>query len=169
MSIATYNNTTAAFECPRCGSVETFAIDLYFGNTANMMTVPIGSQYPFFTGRTPWNGGPLNDESPRGLGYTECPHCGKDFHCAAVIQDGILTSIAADEFELPFIPDRETSGKVDCPKCQSAETRLQLFNRFAFARLICDACSSLTLYRCDGDEVLSESSITKEYALVRNM
>lgn len=166
--MGTYNNTTAQLQCPRCGRITDFVVELYFGNTANMVAVPIGTPYPFCIGRAPHNGGPLTDENPRGMGYAVCPNCGKDFHCVARIENGVLTSIAPDRFELPFIPDRELVGEIKCPDCDSTRTRLQLFNRFDLAKLICDACCSIALFRKDGHDHVVAIPVIAEYALVRN-
>ena len=166
--MGSYNNTTAQLRCPRCGKVATVVVDLYFGNTANMETVPIGSPYPFFHGREPHNGGPLTDENPHGMGYAECPMCGKDFHCMALIHNGVLTSITPDRLELPLIFDRELRGSVTCPECQSTDTRRHFFNGFDFSKLICDSCHSETSFRHDSYGNVAEMPVTTKDRLVRN-
>ena len=150
-SMGTYNTTTASMTCLRCGSAGTFVVDLYFGNTTMMVTVPLGTSYPFCIGQPPDNGGPPASDRSVGPGYTECAHCSKDFFCSAVIQHGILVSIEPDRTQLPLIPDSESQGRTNCPECRSSETRQQFFHGFEHSKLICQACGVVTSIRIEGN------------------
>ncbi len=55
-NMGTYNNTVAVVTCPRCVATTECNIELFFGNTSQMVTVPLGSLYPFLSGRAPQNG-----------------------------------------------------------------------------------------------------------------
>ncbi len=85
-----------------------------------MVTVPLGSLYPFLSGRAPQNGGPPTSEEYFGVGYTECPACHRDFHCLAKVQNGLLISVAADRARLPYVHDREQLGTMACPNVMSS-------------------------------------------------
>lgn len=152
--MGTYNHTVVQLECPRCGHVGSFQVDLYFGNTANMVTIPMGDLYPFVTGAAPQDGGPFPGSNPHGVGYTECSSCQGDFHCVATIQDGRLVSVAPDRTELPYIPDREITGRIPCPECHSFQTRLQICHGFTIGRILCEEpdCHSTGLVRLDSDD-----------------
>lgn len=157
--MATYNTTTALITCPRCGSVEVCEIDLYFGNTANMAAVPIGTSYPFVPNRDPANGGSFEDDGPGGMGYTQCPRCLRDFHCVARIRNGLLMSVEPDREQLPYIPDREIEAQIACPTCRSLETNLHLYDGYTFGRLMCHhlECNSVLYIRCKTDGEVCES------------
>ncbi|MEI8381932.1 MAG: hypothetical protein WCJ09_17515 [Planctomycetota bacterium] len=150
-SMGTYNTTAASITCLRCRREETFVVDLYFGNTAMMVTVPLGTLYPFCIGKPPENGGPPASDRSVGMGYTECPHCSKDFFCSAVIHHGILVSIEPDRTQLPLIPDSESPGRTNCPECRSPVTQQQYFHGFDHSKLICQACGVVRSIRIEGN------------------
>ncbi len=150
-SMGTYNTTAASMTCLRCGSEETFVVDLYFGNTAVMVRVPLGTLYPFFIGQPPEKGGPPASDRSVGMGYTECSHCSKDFFCSALIHHGVLVSIEPNRTQLPLIPDTESTGRTNCPVCCSPKTRQQCFHGFEHAKLICQACAFVTRIRIEGN------------------
>jgi len=135
--MGTYNSTVATLTCPRCNRMVECNVDLYFGNTSQMVTIPLGSRYPFHEGRAPQNGGPLTIEYPGGPGYTECPSCGRDFHCVAEIRDGILNAVSADMTTLPYQHDYEAVGKIPCPRCHSVDTLACYYNGFVLGRITC--------------------------------
>lgn len=157
--MATYNSTIAQITCPRCCSVEVCEIDLYFGNTANMATVPIGTSYPFVSDADPANGGPIADDGPGGMGYTQCPKCLRDFHCVARIRNGLLMSVEPDRDKLPYIPDREIEAQIPCPMCRSLETNLHLYDGYSFGRLMCNhgECHLVLYVRYNAEGEIIES------------
>lgn len=151
--MGSYNNTSATLICPRCKVVVDCSIDLYFGDTSQMVTIPIGSPYPFRLGRAPQNGGPFLPENPRGMGYAECPSCNRDFHCVAEVHDGILVSVVPNPDLPPFDPDREQTQLIACPECGSTNTSAQYFTGFTVGRLVCHSkpCSCIGLFSHDQD------------------
>ncbi len=111
-----------------------------------MVTVPLGSLYPFLSGRAPQNGGPPTTEEYFGVGYAECPACNRDFHCLAKVQNGLLISVAADKARLPYVHDREQSGTIVCPQCHELNTSVRFFDGFAIGQLVClsEECAHVT-------------------------
>ena len=157
-------------ECPRCGQRESFCVLLYFGKTSSIAEINIGEEYPFFDSKAAQKGGKLPEKNPIGLGYTECPKCKLDFHCAAKIDDGRLVQIEPSEIPPPYSPSYEKLGKRKCPDCSGAETRSQYFNHFTVGRLICDSeeCSSTHLFRCDSEHRIVEIPYVPEFEPIRN-
>jgi len=102
--MGTYNRTHVELACPRCGGAATMEVDLYFGDTSNMETVPVGAAYPFRSGKSIHNGGVPADGNVDGEGYTECPLCDKDFFVKAIVRNAILTAIEADLNVAPHVP-----------------------------------------------------------------
>ncbi len=113
-----------------------------------MVTVPIGSLYPFFIGRAPQNGGPPTTEEYFGVGYAVCNSCNRDFHCLAKVQNGLLVSVSADMTKLPYVHDREQIGTRVCPQCHGLNTSARLFDGFVFGQLVClsDECAYVSTF-----------------------
>ncbi len=146
--MGTHNNTVAEVTCPRCNTTNACDIDLFFGDTSRMVTVRLGSLYPFLIGRAPQNGGPPTTEEYFGVSYTECPSCKRDFHCLAKVQNGLLVSVAADHAKLPYIHDREQIGTMSCPQCHELNTSARFFDGFVIGQLVClsKECAQVTIF-----------------------
>lgn len=153
--MGTYNKTLAKIACPRCNTAVECEIDLYFGNTSQMDTIPIGSPYPFCIGRAPQNG----DIS--GPGYAECPSCSRDFFCVATIKSGLLVSVQPDLETPPHIPDRTENNRVACLKCHAGNTSVQYFDRYSVCRLTCllPGCEFAGIFRVNVDGNLDAASL----------
>ncbi|MEL6547388.1 MAG: hypothetical protein AAFQ82_22385 [Myxococcota bacterium] len=154
--MASYNTTSFVLECPRCGTRALTEVNLYFGNTSQMLHLNIGAEYPFFKNRAPQNGGPLPPSSPWGRGYAVCPKCSSDYHCACRIDDGRLSEILVNRKTPGFDPDTELDSKFLCIACESSNTRLHLFRGLDSARLICDDCGQMRLVDPNSGDVLPE-------------
>ncbi len=149
--MGTYNRTLVVMTCPRCKVTNELTVDLYFGNTSNMVMVPLGSAYPFVIGCASQNGGPLATEYPLGAGYAECPSCQRDFHCLAEVQDGLLVSVVPDMATPPYVHDREEVGLLACQKCHCLNTSSRFFDGFAIGQVVClsQQCGFVTTFQID--------------------
>lgn len=112
-------------------------VDLYVGFTSAMEEVQLGQKYPFRAGRAPQNGGPL-EGIVDDAGYAECPHCDRDFFCAAEFRDEHLIALSPNRTFPPYAPDRLAEGVVACPQCGSRATRHAEFDNLAVGVLFCD-------------------------------
>ncbi len=153
--MGTYNSTTTTARCPRCSRTAEFDVYLYFGNTTRMTHVSIGEPYPFFDRRAPQNGGPIPTDL-LGEGYSVCPHCGKDFFCGALVEDGRLVRVLPVTTQLPYDPDTETCDEMKCPSCGATDgTRLQIFSGYERSRFDCSACNSFGEVKASSEGILS--------------
>ena len=168
--MGTYNNTRVHMDCPRCGKHVLCSVDLHFGYTSGMASVSIGDAYPFLDERAPDCGGVLQDDA-FGLGYTECPECEKDFHCAARIESGKLTEITPSMHEPPHCFDEVLEGSIPCPKCNSINTELKTYFGYSIGRLICAEkwCATHKLVELDHDNNLIKMPYESPEKLWRNV
>ena len=99
-----YNRTYVEMSCPRCGHRGVFDVDVYVGETHDMLDVNIGDAYP------------STSRNEEGEGYAECSECHHDFFCVARVIDFKLASVEPDLARTAYIPDEVVGGR-PCPTC----------------------------------------------------
>lgn len=85
-----YNEITADMSCPRCGKRAEFEVELHFGDTRHMSRLALGEVYPWRERGCVVEGGRPPGGNCEGKGYTECPHCGKDFFVKVLVSGDVL-------------------------------------------------------------------------------
>ncbi len=133
-----FNSTRVDLRCPRCGEVSPCLVEMKFGDTSHMTFVEIGDAYPFTSSGSPCKGGRLRGENPVAFGYTECEHCGKDFHCDVWIENDRLAMVRPSFEEPPLCFDTELERVFVCPVCGENSTRVQKFEGYQVCRILCD-------------------------------
>jgi len=78
-------------------------IELKFGFTGEMQDLKIGDQYPWTPRKQVQNGGRPEEGNLDGLGYAECPKCGKDSFYKIAIREDVIRSVYVDREQKPYI------------------------------------------------------------------
>ena len=70
-----------------------------------MLDLSPGDEYPWRPGKGVQNGGRSNRGDIDGEGYTECPHCGKEFFLKVIVRLDRIVGVEADADRRGYIPD----------------------------------------------------------------
>ncbi len=100
--MSSYNTSWIEVACPRCGETRGHAVNIYCGETSDMLSVNVGDNYP-------------SEDVDTGEGYAECESCRRDFFCVVTVKDRVLASIVPDLQRTAYVPDSKALGK--CPQC----------------------------------------------------
>jgi len=79
-------------------------VDLYFG-FRDQLSYKLGETYRWTKSPLVKNGGRPPNGTTNGEGYTECPHCKKDFFVIVNANNDKLESVMPDTAKKPYIPD----------------------------------------------------------------
>lgn len=105
VEMSSYNILQTVLTCPRCGEEVESEIECHFGNTAQMLTLTIGSTYPWVKGRQPQNGGRPEGEEVSGEGYMECPACRRDSFLRVIVGGDTIVKVEPDRSRKGYTPD----------------------------------------------------------------
>lgn len=94
--MTTFNLLQASLRCPHCNTLVNAEIKIFFGNTSQMERFIVGDQYQWLTGKAVQNGGRPEMGDLDGEGYTECPHCQRDFFVKVIIRQDKIEGIKPD-------------------------------------------------------------------------
>ena len=103
--MGTYNELTAEVLCHRCGQRSLTVVDTYFGYTNRMAELKVGDSYPWSPRKSEKNGGRPPQGDAAGMGYIECPKCGKDSYVLVIVESDIIIRVDPDPSRLGHIPD----------------------------------------------------------------
>ncbi len=100
-----YNYVYGALICPRCGEKVEVEVECRSGYTAEMKAYRVGDRYEWMPREAVQNGGRPANGDCNGDGYTDCPHCEKDFFVNVEIRGDVVQTLSPDLTRQPLIPD----------------------------------------------------------------
>ena len=140
-----YNILNATVVCPRCCKTSEGQIDLYFGYLS-LTSYQLGDSYHWAEGKEPQNGGRPQQQPVKGLGYTECSNCARDFFVVVRVEDDILVSCEAFLEKAPYQPDATTEVEFHPPFSASHTAgQFLLFQNYFVAAFVPESGPDRTL------------------------
>jgi len=91
--VRTYNILQTILSCPQCEHLVDVEIEMLFGDVHTGESYSLGEEYKWLPDTPVEAGGRPEDGNLDGEGFTECPHCLKDFYVDVYVRNDIISDV----------------------------------------------------------------------------